>query len=314
MAPTHRRNPRRGLPESAFPAEHGHIKLLRCLGVAARRAVWSGVSDRWSDRLLIVELLIEPAELAGSPERGRVVLDLRAWSMSGWPPAAVVTLLPTPLPAPYDRVELLSFIGQGGMGQVWMGESTDFPDVALAVKLVTHPFFERHPQLLETCLQEARVGILLDSPHVVRTFQLLDLRGHPEDGWPPLGLVMPLCEPSLERVLEDARTHSRRLPAAVTRRVTKHLLKMPSRIAWPGPCSSGSETFKRVIPSTRRGPLPWTRVADRRDSNDCRPGCSVPSGAATDAGVAPRRMESAGTIRARGERTAAKPRPPGRSS
>src|SRR5262249_23553964 len=160
--------------------------------------VWSAVSERWPDSLAIIELVAEPPHEPGEGGR-RFVLDLGRWP--GWPRAAVVTLLPAALPGTYANFELRGFVGQGGMGQVGAAGPPDSPDMPLAVKLFTHPSYLEHPLLLEQCLREARVGIGIDSPHVARTYQMLDLRGQPAGCWPPLGLVMPLYEPTLERVL-----------------------------------------------------------------------------------------------------------------
>jgi len=200
-------------PDRPLPGPHGHLSLLRPLGRAAGRDVWSAGSERWPDQLVVVEFLPEPGPaLDGS---GRAVLDLRAWEAEGWPPRAVVTPLPARLPGPYARFELLSFVGLGGMGQVWMAESPDYPDIPLAVKFFTHPLYRQHPALMEQCLQEAKVGICIDNPFVARTYQLLDLRAHQAAGWPPLALVMPLYEPSLQRVLDDVRKAGRPLPRSL---------------------------------------------------------------------------------------------------
>jgi serine/threonine protein kinase len=173
---------------------------------------------------LIVEFLREPTppcpEDTGQP---RFALDLRPWSGDDWPPVALVTALPARLPDPYSRFELLSFLGLGGMGQVWMAESPDYPDIPLAIKFFTHPVYRQHPVLLEQCLQEARVGIDIDSPCIARTYQLLDLRGQQAGGWPPLALVMRLYEPSLQRVLNDLRDSSRPLPRELAAEFARNL-------------------------------------------------------------------------------------------
>jgi serine/threonine protein kinase len=224
----------RPLPAGSLPGPHRHLELLRCLGRSPGREVFSAASDRWPDQLAIVELTQDTFPHAARG-RGRFSLDLRPWAGEGWPAAALVTLLPTPLPGPYSRFELMSFIGLGGMGQVWMAESPDYPDLPLAIKFFTHPVYRQHPLLLEQCLQEARVGISIDSPHVVRTYQLLDLRSYQEEGWPGIGLVMPLYEPSLQRVLDDLRQAGRRLPLrlalALARDVAEGLQALHARHA-----------------------------------------------------------------------------------
>jgi serine/threonine protein kinase len=198
--------------------------LVAALGRAGGRDVWGAQSARWPGKLLLVEFLREPTppcpEDTGQP---RFALDLRPWSGDGWPPVALVTALPARLPDPYGRFELLSFLGLGGMGQVWMAESPDYPDIPLALKFFTHPVYRQHPVLLEQCLQEARVGIDIDSPCIARTYQLLDLRAQQAGGWPPLALVMRLYEPSLQRVLNDLRDSSRRLPRALAAEIARNL-------------------------------------------------------------------------------------------
>jgi serine/threonine protein kinase/Flp pilus assembly protein TadD len=193
-------------PQPRLPGPHDDLTLLTPLGRAAGRDVWAAGSARRPGKPFLVEFLAEavPA-IAEAPGRSRFALDLRPWAEEGWPPAALVTVLPAALPGPYARFELLSFVGLGGMGQVWMAESPDYPDLPLAVKFFTHPVYRQHPALLEQCLQEAKVGISIDSPFVARTYQLLDLRAHQAEGWPAVAMVMPLYEPSLQRVLDDLR-------------------------------------------------------------------------------------------------------------
>jgi len=176
--------------------------------------------------MAIVEFLFLEATLPcpENPEGDRFGLNLRPWAGDNWPAVALVTVLPACLPGTYGRFELLSFIGLGGMGQVWMAECPDYPDSALAIKFFTHPIYRQHPALLEQCLQEAKVGINVNSPCIARTYQLLDLRAHQGEGWPPVALVMPLYEPSLQRVLEDLKTTSRRLPRLFVLDVARSLL------------------------------------------------------------------------------------------
>jgi len=199
-------------PANRLPGPHDDLTLLSPLGRAVGHEVWAASSARRPGKLVVVEFLPEALPFPQNATGSRLILDLGPWSADGWQPLALVTLLPAALPGPYARFELLSFIGLGGMGQVWMAESPDYPDIALAVKFFTHPVYRRHPALLEQCLQEAKVGISIDSPFVARTYQLLDLRAYQADGWPPVALVMPLYEPSLQRVFDDLRNSGRRLP------------------------------------------------------------------------------------------------------
>jgi serine/threonine-protein kinase len=153
----------------------------------------------------------------------RTFVDLACWVDQGWR-SAILTRLPARLPGEYSRFELVSFIGLGGMGQVWMARAPDYPDLSLAIKFFTHPLYQRHPALLDQCLQEARIGISIDSPNVARTYQALDLRRYTEEGWSPLALVMPLYEPSLQQVLEDLRQRGASLPLATVLKFANQLL------------------------------------------------------------------------------------------
>ncbi len=209
-------------PGPRLPGPFAHVRLVSRLGRTAGRDVWAGESAGRGGEPLIVELLAEP--LADAAGGSRWVHDLRPWAAEGWPACAVVTRLPASLPDPYPRFQLLSFVGMGGMGQVWMAEAPDYPDLPLAIKFFTHPVYRQHPALLEQCLQEATVGIGIDSPFVARTYQLLDLRGHQAAGWPPVALVMRLYEPSLERVLADCRAAQKRLPLAQVIGFARNLL------------------------------------------------------------------------------------------
>ncbi len=210
-------------PAQRLPGPHGHVRLVGRLGRTAGRDVWAGEAVGRGGEPLVVELLNEEPS-SGVAKGSRWVLDLRPWAAEGWPAAAVVTSLPASLPDPYPRFQLLSFIGLGGMGQVWMAEAPDYPDLPLAIKFFTHPVYRQHPALLEQCLQEATVGIGIDSPVVARTYQLLDLRAHQAQGWPPIALVMRLYEPSLQRVLEDCRTTHKRLPLPQVAGFARNLL------------------------------------------------------------------------------------------
>ena len=77
------------------------------------------------------------AEVLDSSRPRRFGLDLRPWAEDSWPAFALVTVLPARLPGTYGRFELLSFIGLGGMGQVWMAECPDYRDHRV-VHRITH--------------------------------------------------------------------------------------------------------------------------------------------------------------------------------
>jgi serine/threonine protein kinase len=216
----------RPLPAGRLPGPHAHLELTRPLGRTDGREVWAARSQHRPSRRVIVELLHEPYPGLDTARQGdRYALDLSLWAAEGWPPTALVTGLPASLPEPYGHVQLLSFLGLGGMGQVWLAESPDYQDIPLAIKFFTHPAYRQHPALLEQCLQEARVGITIDCPYIARTYQLLDLRAHQGRGWPPVALVMQLYEPSLQRVLEDVRRTSRRLPQELVEDLARHLFE-----------------------------------------------------------------------------------------
>lgn len=209
-----------------LPGPHQYLTLLKRYGRGAGREVWAAQSERRPGLLAIVEFLFQETAppCPEDPEGDRFGLDLRSWAEDCWPAFALVTVLPARLPGTYGRFELLSFIGLGGMGQVWMAECPDYPDSPLAIKFFTHPIYRQHPALLEQCLQEAKVGINVNSPSIARTYQLLDLRAHQAEGWPPVALVMPLYEPSLQRVLEDLKTATRQLPRSFILDIARSLL------------------------------------------------------------------------------------------
>jgi hypothetical protein len=128
------------------------------------------------------------------------------------PPAGAWRPPAMQLPGRYAHIALLDFIGEGGMAQVWMAESNDYPGISLAVKFLIHPEYQRYPELVDQFLSEARAGITITHPFIARTYQLLDLRGEVAAGWPPVALVMARHEPSLAQALENLKASGARLP------------------------------------------------------------------------------------------------------
>jgi serine/threonine protein kinase len=146
----------------------------------------------------------------GDHGNNRYVIDLDP--QSGWLPCAVVTALPAPLPEPFSEIELLSFVGLGPSGSVWMAESTAFPDTPLAVK-----FLDGYPELhrrdvRERFLEEAVAAKRINSSFLVPTLEVLDLHEHCAHGWAPVALLSWLQEPSLQRVLDDLKAAGQSLP------------------------------------------------------------------------------------------------------
>jgi hypothetical protein len=178
------------------------------------------------DQALVVELLLgEPDPFPNQDaSRPRYALDLRAWQGEGWPPAALLSTLPVHLPAPYERMELLDFIGIGGMGEVWLAQSADYPGQTLAVKFMTLPLDPGRPEYLAQFIEEVKAGLEITHEFLVRTHQHLDLRHAVADGWPPVGFVMQRHEVSLGVVIQDLKTSGKRLPQGLAVEWSRNLL------------------------------------------------------------------------------------------
>jgi serine/threonine protein kinase len=74
------------------------------------------------------------------------------------------------------RYQLLSRIGEGGMGVVYRGRHTDL-ELDVAVKFL-HPHLAEKPGVSERFLREARLAARLQSPSIVRVFDCGDAAGN----------------------------------------------------------------------------------------------------------------------------------------
>lgn len=196
-------------PAKVLPRPYDNIRLKGRLGRNPFTEVWSATVPEVPNACLIVAFhwTAFPSSRSATPEPGRFFLQLD----QGWPPTAIVTWLPATLPVPFSRFRLLRFLGVGGMGEVWKADSPDYPESPLAIKFFTHPDYQ-DPLLFEESLKEARLGLRINHPAIVRVFQCLDLGQKRTDGWPPLALVMPLHKPTLADVLGDLGRTGQRLP------------------------------------------------------------------------------------------------------
>src|SRR5262245_64335940 len=74
------------------------------------------------------------------------------------------------------RCELISRIGEGGMGVVYKGRHRDL-DLDVAVKFL-HPHLTQKPGTAERFLREARLAARVQSPGIVRVFDCGEAEGH----------------------------------------------------------------------------------------------------------------------------------------
>jgi hypothetical protein len=215
-------------PSASLPGPHGHLRLTEFLGgKGGNRHVYRATTSRNPDQVLVVELLLDEPDPVPTADqtRPRYALDLHEWRPEGWPPLALVTALPVTLPPPYQRIELQDFIGIGGMGQVWMARSPDYPDQALAVKFMTLPHDPQGSPFLAQFVEEVKAGLQVTHEFIVRTHQLLNLGHCVADGWPPVGLVMQRHEVSLGMVLADLEHGKKQLPGELAVRWSRMLLQ-----------------------------------------------------------------------------------------
>ena len=107
------------------------------------------------------------------------------------------------------KYRLTHFLGQGGMGSVYVAEQIDLR-VPVAVK-VMHPYVAAQPEYVERFRREARAALMLSHPNVVRvldfgqhedTFYIVMefIEGVAIDQWlhdfgalPPLAEIVPIC-------------------------------------------------------------------------------------------------------------------------
>lgn len=205
------------------------LRLGAPLGFSAGRAIYAAESVlRPTSVVEFVWGSLAP-DVVRDQTRNRFAVDLQRGAEGG-PSAALVTVLPARLPGHHQHFELIRFVGAGGMGQVWQAESLEYPKIPLAIKFFTHPIYSESVQLFEQCLREARLGILIESPHVVRTYLALDLRpfdaGHGcpfSEGWPTLAVVMRFLGPSLGDVLDDLHRTNTRLSLKITAKIARQL-------------------------------------------------------------------------------------------
>lgn len=98
--------------------------------------------------------------------------------MSGVPPApqqpATVTAEVWTPPKEFDGYQLRGVLGQGGMGQVFLGHDK-LLDRPVAIKFMS----AAHEQALEFTLREARAAAKLQHPNVVSIYRVGEIDGHP---------------------------------------------------------------------------------------------------------------------------------------
>jgi len=103
-----------------------------------------------------------------------------------------------------NRYQIMSLLGEGGMGSVYRGYDTTLQrDVAIKVM---HPHFARQPNFQERFLQEARTAARLNHPGIV---QIHDFGSHRSQ----LYIVMKFIPgANLEEMLRDLHNHGRWIP------------------------------------------------------------------------------------------------------
>ncbi len=262
-----------------LPAPHADITLtepLEDLGPGRPPWVWSATSARHPGKTLVVvfrQALPDPP-YHQDRAKPRFILDLGAGIM--WPPAAVVTVLPASLPGTYAGIQLKSFIGRGGMGEVWMAESPDYPGFSLAIKFLTHPGWHDRGFFAQF-QKEAEAGIGISHAYIVSTLQFLDLREYVSESWPPAALVMLRHEPPLAEVIADLKQTGTRLPPKLAMEWSRNLLEA---LDWLG--NRYERVHRDLKPSNvllRRSPLTTARIRPRNcavGGAAIRPGHDLP--------------------------------------
>ena len=121
--------------------------------------------------------------------------------------------LPLSLPGRFSDLEILEYIGGGGMGEVWMARSREeLLDQPLAIKFITHPQLQEMPGLIDQFHDECSAGISINHRFVVRTHKFLNLSSYTDQGWPPAALLMSRHEAALNTVLADLEGSNEVLP------------------------------------------------------------------------------------------------------
>jgi serine/threonine protein kinase len=115
------------------------------------------------------------------------------------------------------NVRLISLLGQGGMGSVWLADHLGL-EARVAVKFLAPHLVAAEPKLLQRFKREASIGARLRSVHVVQTFD----HGQMTDGSPYI--VMELLEgATVTRVVEEHGPMAPRLAAMMVAQIAKVL-------------------------------------------------------------------------------------------
>lgn len=83
--------------------------------------------------------------------------------------------LPPNTPPKIGHYQILEVLGEGGMGYVYKVRHS-FLNTVFAIKVIKEEFVS-HAEVLERFLQEARVGVSLDHPHIVKIFDADEVEG-----------------------------------------------------------------------------------------------------------------------------------------
>lgn len=83
--------------------------------------------------------------------------------------------LPPNTPHKIGHYQILEVLGEGGMGYVYKARHS-FLNSVFAIKVIKEEFVS-HAEVLERFLQEARVGVSLDHPHIVKIFDADEVEG-----------------------------------------------------------------------------------------------------------------------------------------
>src|SRR5579863_3940097 len=117
-----------------------------------------------------------------------------------------------------DRYRLVSLLGKGGMGSVWLAEHTTLK-TELAVKLIDSEL-GKLPQPRARFLREAQLAARIKSAHVVQVYD----HGVTGDGQPYIAMERLLGESLRDRLLERDR-----LSRAETAQIVSHVCRALAR-------------------------------------------------------------------------------------